>query len=110
MQLAHLNILAIGRNAEVMQVLERLLNAPEKWSGTGVTTEDEAIAEINAKPYHLVLLCAGMTNDEEQQLKERLLQVNPAIIFIRHQGGGSGLLNSEIMAALDKHQITITEE
>ncbi|MFT3823870.1 MAG: hypothetical protein QM731_08110 [Chitinophagaceae bacterium] len=110
MQLAQLNILAVGRNEEIMQVLNRLLNTPAKWKGTTVTTDEEAIEICSTDPYHMVLLCAGITEAEERQLKERLLQVSPAMIFIRHQGGGSGLLTGEILAALDYHGISISQE
>ncbi len=101
MQLEKLYILAVGRNAEIMQVLNRLLNTPENWIGTTVTTDEEAVAVCSTDPCHIVLLCAGIEKEEEVRLKERLLQVNPAAIVIRHHGGGSGLLTNEILTILD---------
>lgn len=107
MQLEKLYILAVGRNAEIMQVLNRLLNAPENWIGTTVTTDEEAIALCSTGTCHIVLLCAGIEREEEASLRERLLLVNPAAIIIRHQGGGSGLLTNEILAVLDAQGIQV---
>ncbi|AXY73425.1 hypothetical protein D3H65_05290 [Paraflavitalea soli] len=95
-----LNILAIGRNAEIMQVMQRLINVPGKWTGTAVLTNEEAIATARKASFDLALLCAGINTEEENILKEALQQIDPAIIVIRHYGGGSGLLENEILAAL----------
>ncbi len=95
-----LNILAIGRNAEIMQVMQRLINVPDKWTGTAVITNEEAIAAANQSSFDLALLCAGINTEEEHVLREALLHINPATIIIRHYGGGSGLLENEILAAM----------
>jgi BarA-like signal transduction histidine kinase len=97
-----INILAIGRNAEIMQVMQRLINVPDKWTGVAVTTDEEAIAAFGREKYDMVLLCAGISAEEESALKEQLFHLDPASIIIRHYGGGSGLLENEILAALDQ--------
>lgn len=95
-----LNILAIGRNAEIMDVLNRLLNAKENWKGTTVTTDTEAETIFSKERFDLVMLCAGITEEEGVALQQKFRQINPASIIIRHYGGGSGLLENEILAAL----------
>ena len=85
-----------------MQVLERLIN--QTWRGHTVSTEDEALAAIAKDHYDIVLFSSGLTQDEEAVLQKKLSAVNPALIFIQHMGGGSGLLENEILAALDKRE------
>lgn len=108
MQINQLNILAVGLNAEIMAVVDRLINGHEKWKGTTVCTIAEAIDAFSAKQYHILLLCAGITEEAASQLKTTLAGLNPATIVIRHFGGGSGLLENEILAALDQHKIRLS--
>lgn len=104
MTTGHTKILAIGRNEEIMTVMQRLLNAPEDWSGQAVTTDDEAYAALQAATYDIILLCAGITAEEETALRERLSALAPAAIITRHYGGGSGLLRNEILHLLNNKQ------
>jgi hypothetical protein len=101
-----LNILAIGRNAGIMQVMQRLINVPDKWTGLAVTTDKEAIAAATERSFDLALLCAGIDTKEENTLREALKHIHPAIIVIRHYGGGSGLLENEILAAMAPSQLS----
>lgn len=96
-----LHILAIGRNAEIMTVMQRLLNTPDNWKGVTVTTDEAALTAFDQEPFEIVLLCAGVTPDEEAALTAHFLQRSPGIIVKRHYGGGSGLLKNEILYALE---------
>lgn len=96
-----LHILAIGRNAEIMTVMQRLLNTPEDWSGLAVTTDQEAQDAFSKEKFDIVLLCAGITPEEEASLTADFQQQSPGIIVRRHYGGGSGLLRNEIQFALE---------
>ncbi|WPQ61557.1 hypothetical protein SIO70_24665 [Chitinophaga sancti] len=102
MTTGHTNILAIGRNEEIMIVMQRLLNAPEDWSGQAVTTDEAAYEALQNTPYDIILLCAGISHEEETALRERLSALAPAAIITRHYGGGSGLLRNEILYLLDQ--------
>jgi hypothetical protein len=108
MQINQLNILAVGLNAEIMAVVDRLINGHEKWKGTTVCTIEEAIDAFSREQYHILLLCAGITEEGASQLKTNLAGLNAATIVIRHFGGGSGLLENEILAALDQHKIRLS--
>lgn len=83
-----------------MTVLERLLNAKENWYGKTVLTDAAAIAEVQAAHYHLVLLCGGLLPEEEARLREQLLAIDSSLIITQHYGGGSGLLENEVLHAL----------
>lgn len=97
-----LHILAIGRNPEIMAVIDRLLNTPENRTGTTVTADEEALAAFQNTTFDLVLLCVGISEQEGAALTAKLLQLQPGVRVIRHYGGGSGLLDNEIQAALAK--------
>lgn len=93
-------ILAIGRNADIMEVMNRLINAHENWSGTAVTSDKEALDIVHNRKCDLVLLCAGITEEEELAWKERMAGLDPSVVVLRHYGGGSGLLENEILSVL----------
>jgi DNA-binding response OmpR family regulator len=99
-----LNILAIGRDEAIMQVVHRLLNAHEAWTGSTATTDEGMNNALDKGVYDIVLLCAGITGEEEKQWREKLQGQHTATIVLRHYGGGSGLLENEILAALDNLQ------
>jgi hypothetical protein len=107
MQIDQLNILALGRNPEIMVVMNRLLNAPAGWHGVTVSTPEEALAAFGQEPFHIVLLCAGVSPEDEAGLTAELLQLNPSVIIRRHYGGGSGLLKNEIQFVLDQENIQL---
>jgi len=101
MEPTQLHILAIGRNAEIMTVMHRLLNAPDNWTGVTATTDEAAKAAFEKEAFDIVLICAGITPEEEATLTAYFKQHSPAIIVKRHYGGGSGLLKNEILYALE---------
>ena len=107
MQIDQLKILALGRNPEIMLVMNRLLNAPAGWYGVTVSTPEEAVAAFGLASFHIVLLCAGVSPEEEAGLTAKLKALNPAVIIRRHYGGGSGLLMNEIQFVLDKENIRL---
>ncbi|RXK83729.1 hypothetical protein [Filimonas effusa] len=100
MNLSALRILGVGRNKEIMDVIYRLLNTPEGRACKVVLSTEEAVAAVKATSYHMVLLCGGITPVEENDLRTQLLAIDNNLIIIRHYGGGSGLLENEIMQAL----------
>jgi len=101
MDIKQLHILAIGRNAEIMTVMQRLLNAPDNWTGLAVTTDEAAKAAFEKEAFDIVLICAGVSPEEETALTAWFRQHSPAVIVRRHYGGGSGLLKNEILHALE---------
>jgi hypothetical protein len=96
-----LNILAIGRDPAILQVVERLINSHPGWAATIVATEAEAVAAFGKTNFRIVFVCAGITADEEETLRRRLQGLNPDVVVTRHFGGGSGLLENEVLAIIN---------
>jgi hypothetical protein len=107
MEIPTLNILAVGRNNDILLVVERLINSHENWVATIVTTDEAALSAFGQQRHPIVFVCAGVTAEEEQALRKRLLQIDPSVTVIRHYGGGSGLLENEVRAILDRKGIRI---
>ncbi|MBO9732457.1 MAG: hypothetical protein J7623_27695 [Chitinophaga sp.] len=92
-----LNLLAVGYHTEIMEVVHRLINKHEGWTGTTAGSLLEALALLQQHPYDGILLCAGVSIADEAQIKQAAAAQNTRII--RHYGGGSGLLENEIRMA-----------
>lgn len=99
-----LNILVIGRNVEIMEVILRLINSEKDWEGQGALTDEESISVFPTKAFDLVMIGGGVDESSEQKLTEAFKKSNPTIKIIRHYGGGSGLLFNEIHEALAHRQ------
>lgn len=98
----HLNILAIHRDTKILATVLRLINANEKWNGIGSTSDEEAVEMFHRQPVGIVLFCAGIDPESEENLKAVFSSQNPPPIFLQHYGGGSGLLSAKIYEALAK--------
>ena len=88
----------------ILDVVERLINTHEGWKATVATTEEEAVAVFKESGFPIVLVCAGFGAEEEEGLRQRLLKEDPAVVVIRHYGGGSGLLENEILGILQQRK------
>lgn len=97
------NILYIGRSAEIKDIVVRLINNKEDWKATGVLTDNEAKAAWELAPFDIVLLGSGIEPEFETGLRHFFTGQKKDIIIIQHYGGGSGLLYNEIMEALNKY-------
>ncbi len=93
-----IEILIVGTNKPIMETIERLINREGIWKATIAFSDDDAFSYFSIIDFKLVLLCAGL--EQELVLKEKLLQLKPAVPIIKHYGGGSGLLFAEIYQAL----------
>ncbi|MFV5696051.1 hypothetical protein ACM55G_11520 [Flavobacterium sp. LB3P122] len=98
------NILYIGRHIEILAIVVRLINSNEGWSGVGVMNDDEAEEIFCQKEFSLVLLGSGIQKESETSLRAFFKKQNPNIIVVQHYGGGSGLLKSEIIVALENNK------
>ena len=96
-----LNILVIGRDRAILGVVERLINSHEGWKATTVTEEERAFAALGEKEYRIVFVAAGVGAEEEDGLRRRIDERYPSIVVTRHFGGGSGLLENEILSILN---------
>jgi hypothetical protein len=99
-QPAQLGILVIGREMPILQVVQRLIDSHEGWKATVVTTTDAAIDAFQQRPCPIVFVAAGISADEEEELRRRLLDLDPSVVVTRHYGGGSGLLENEVLSII----------
>ncbi|MFV8370339.1 hypothetical protein [Flavobacterium sp. LB2R40] len=96
-----INILYIGRHLEISATVVRLINATDTWFGVGVLNDEEAKEIFLKNNFSIVLLGSGIEDESETNLCDFFKKQNPNIIIVQHYGGGSGLLKSEILVALD---------
>lgn len=99
-----IQILVIGRETDILQTVLRLINKNDNWNATGTGEDEIAIELFHQHPYDLVLLGGGIEVDSEIKLRKIFTLQNPAIKIIQHWGGGSGLLENEIRAALENNE------
>jgi hypothetical protein len=97
-----LNILAVGRDKAILAVVERLINSHDGWVAAIAMTAEEAEGLFKTTAFSIVLVGAGFSAEEEETLRQRLLQLDPTVTVIRHYGGGSGLLENEILGILQR--------
>lgn len=90
-----IEILIVGKHPDIMPVILRLLNKKPSWTGHTAFSADEAMAKGKDIPFAVVLLGAGLTNDEDEQLRKYF-----TVPVVQHYGGGSGLLFAEVYQAL----------
>jgi len=95
-------ILVIGRHAEILETVLRVLNKNQDWEGIGASTDEEAITLFHQQAFDIVLLGGGIDEESEQKLRTLFTEHKPDISIIQHYGGGSGLLFGEILEALSK--------
>lgn len=95
------NILYIGRHLEILQTVIRLINKQDNWHAQGVLKDDEAKAIFAESNFDIVLLGCGILEQEEESLRSFFEKQQPHCRIVQHYGGGSGLLTSEILLALE---------
>ncbi|MCF2498095.1 response regulator receiver protein [Dyadobacter chenhuakuii] len=98
--MANINILVLADHAEILETMIRLINKNDQWNGTGVSSLDEARIAFEINKFDLVLLGVGVDEEAESQILRLCETVAPQTVCMRHYGGGSGLLYSEIKHAL----------
>lgn len=97
---SQLEILVIGTNEKILQTVLRLLNTNVNWKASGVLNPEEALKKCRELNYHVFLIGAGLSDEDESRLSAQIKEIHPAIHIIPHYGGGSGLLFAEIYLAL----------
>jgi PleD family two-component response regulator len=90
-----LEILIIGKHPDIMKTILRLLNNKPGWKGSGAFTVNEALSLSKTIDFDVVLLGAGLSEDESAQIKAHF-----SVPVVQHYGGGSGLLYAEVYQAV----------
>jgi hypothetical protein len=97
-----LNILVIGMDAGILQVVLRLLNDYQQanYHAVGATGSDQARELFAGGDIDLVLMTNGIDATMDATLREEFLRRKPNTRILQHYGGGSGLLFAEIAQAI----------
>ncbi|OJV12922.1 MAG: response regulator receiver protein [Dyadobacter sp. 50-39] len=93
-------ILAIAYHAEILETIIRLINQNESWHGISAGSLEEAEEQLRLNSIDLVLLGVGVDEQAGAKINALCQFIDPRIVCLRHFGGGSGLLYSEIRHAL----------
>jgi len=96
-----INILYTGRHPEILETVVRLINNNENWAGYGAGSDEETIELFKKADFDIVLLGCGISKKSEASLRQFFAEHNPECKIVQHYGGGSGLLTSEILMALN---------
>jgi hypothetical protein len=97
-----IQILSIGGDPVILQILLRCINEHPKWEGTGTVSEEDAITIFHQRKFDIILFTTGIKDEAAKKLNSLFSFQYPGIIFIEHYDGGCGLLFSEIQDALNK--------
>jgi hypothetical protein len=97
-----IQVLVLGKHKAIMHTLERLINANEKWQATIAFTVTDACEILNNKKFGLILIGAGISEEENQEMKNFLATIDCLTPIVKHYGGGSGLLSAEIYGGLNR--------
>ena len=95
-----MNILFIGRDTKMLEVVVRLINGQPGWQATGAQTDANAIELFVQHTFDLVLVGAGVDQQSVVLLTDNFRKKNASIKIVMHYGGGSGLLFNEIREAI----------
>lgn len=95
-----IEILVVGKHPEIMRTILRLINNRAEWNGTAAFTVDEAMSIFTEKRCNMVLIGAGLTPAENDELCRSFNLHRPQVPVVQHFGGGSGLLYAEIYEAM----------
>lgn len=96
-----IEIVVIGTNEPIMQTIARLINQKEEWEAKLAYSVAEALTLCRQESIKLVLIGAGISEEDINRLKLELAERRPKLPIIKHYGGGSGLLFAEIYQGLD---------
>ena len=99
--MSKVKILVVGRNAEIVEIMLRLINKNEAWFALSAMDDSEAVSVFTQHDIDLVMLSSGIPAVSEALLRKTFTAQKTAVKIIQHFGGGSGLLSNEILAALD---------
>ena len=95
------NILIIGKNKAILDLLVRLLNeGDQSCYAIGFIDEQEALTVENFSDLDILLLSSGIDEIAEEKIRKNAMELNSKVKIIQHNGGGSGLLKNEIQEVL----------
>ena len=89
-------VLVAGVDQLITNVIVRLLNQMEGYSGVSANSTTEMEESLRASDYDIFLIGAGFDQAQERSMTKEALEIRPNIKVLEHYGGGSGLLKTEL--------------
>ncbi len=102
--LNRIQVLVIGRHAEILEAVLKIINQTPDWEAAGALADEEAIEIFQQRRFDLVLIGGGVAPESEAKLKAIFTFQSPLIRIVRHFGRGDERLFAEIRAALSTPQ------
>lgn len=99
-----IQILSICRDPLLLQKLSTFINENPKWESTATVDDETAIELFHHQKFDIILLIDELEGESEKKFNSLFSFNNPGLIFIKHVGGSTGILASEIQEALDKRK------
>ncbi|MFV0140976.1 MULTISPECIES: hypothetical protein [Empedobacter] len=93
-------IAVYGKNKEIVDTLERVINKNENWKAFCTCSQEELKGYVSTNNIQIILYSSGIGASEVEKMEEWISTYFPTIKQIHHYGGGSGLLKCEIDGAL----------
>ncbi|MDV7698820.1 hypothetical protein N6B72_17980 [Chryseobacterium soli] len=91
-----LQFLVIGKNQEILETLQRIIENNEGWQAEIQNNETLCYQYIKENQVDIVLLSSGLEEEFEKEIKLFCENSGKEIKVIDHYGGGSGLLKNEV--------------
>lgn len=91
-----LQFLVIGKNQEILDTLQRIIENNEGWKAEIQNSENQCYHYLKENKVDIVLLSSGLDEQFEKEIKVFCGQLDQDIKVIDHYGGGSGLLKNEV--------------
>ena len=89
-------VLVAGVDQLITNVIVRLLNQMEGYSGVTANSTTEMAESLRASDYDILLIGAGFDQAQERSMTKEALEIRPNIKVLEHYGGGCGLLITEL--------------
>jgi hypothetical protein len=91
-----LQFLVIGKNQEILDTLQRIIENNEGWKAEIQTSEKQCYHYLKENKVDIVLLSSGLDEEFEKEIRVFCSNLDKEIKVIDHYGGGSGLLKNEV--------------
>lgn len=95
------HILIFGKNNEILEVLERVINKNEEWNAIKTTSFTEMSEILSSTKIDILLFSSGIMSCEMEEIEEFCLNTYPNLNLLHHYGGGSGLIQAEIQLSIE---------
>ena len=102
-----IQILSIGRDPVLLQKLSQFINENPKWESTATVNDETAIKLFHQSKYDIILLIDELGDESTRKFKSLFSFSDPDLVFIKHSGDSTRILEVEINAALAKRKIPV---